>query len=53
MSIKCLTGIVLIAFFKVMSENLKSESFLLNILINMPMWITVFIFFKWRNWVVD
>lgn len=48
--IKQLLGIVVIAGTLSFAETYNPESFLLTVLTTLPFWITLFIFFKFREW---
>lgn len=50
---KTFLGIVVISFFKVMSEKLQGDNLLINICVNLPFWLAIFVFFDWREWVKE
>jgi hypothetical protein len=49
--LKMFLGVILISFFIVTSQSLRTDSFYINVLLNIPHWVCIFIFFQWKNWV--
>lgn len=49
--LKMLLGIIIISFFIVISNEFKTNNFWIDVCLNIPQWLAIFTFFKWRDWV--
>ena len=50
-ALKGFLGMFLLAFLMEVATT-KVDSFLLSVLIKLPFWIVIFIWFDWKEWVI-
>lgn len=46
-------AISILSFFMGLPYFINSDDFFLNILLRIPFWVWLFLFFRWDNWVED
>lgn len=52
-SLKSLLALMMVSFMKVMTEDLVTDSFISDIGLGLLFWLTLFIFFDYRQWVKE